>query len=108
MEGTVSCDTTRESGICPWVDFSFVLSISTPDTNEGICTGWEGRPPTCLVRPHLYRVGASTGTNAGTFVPGRISTRYKCAILTFVLGGDMSRYKYADICTGALSSLIQM
>jgi hypothetical protein len=84
--------TTRESGICPWSDFSFVPGIF-PSTNEGICTGWGGpedRPPTRPVHPHLYWVGASPGTNVPTFVPG-------LAYTTFILGQDTTRYKIVSV-----------
>jgi hypothetical protein len=61
---------TKESGSCPWSDFSFVSVIFAPGPNEGIRTGWShcpvqmspprgvsGPSPTHLVQmPHI-RIG---------------------------------------------------
>jgi hypothetical protein len=36
--------TTRESGICPWPNFSLIPDIFAPGINVLICTGWSHRP----------------------------------------------------------------
>jgi hypothetical protein len=65
--------------------------------------------------PHLYRLEPPPGTNVPsqgcveasssrykylTFVPGGDSTRYKCAGLTFMSDEATTWYKCSDICTG--------
>jgi hypothetical protein len=84
---------TRESGICPRPDFSFVPGIFALGTNRDICTSWSyrlvqifphkdasGPPPTHSVQmPHICTGGGSAW--------------YKCGVGTFVPGGDTPRYK---------------
>jgi hypothetical protein len=48
-------NTTRESSICPWANFSFVSGIFAPGTNESICTGWGEGGPEFL--PRMNRAG---------------------------------------------------
>jgi hypothetical protein len=84
---STSATTTRELDICPWPDFSFVLGIFDPGTNEGICTSWIHRPvqmpphkgasgpPTNAA--HLYLVEPPPSTNVPTFVPAKKNIMYK-------------------------------
>jgi hypothetical protein len=61
--------------------------------------GGKDRPPTRPVRPHLYRLEASLGTNGSTFTPGHLFTRYKWPKHLFVPGEEKAQYKCEVICT---------
>jgi hypothetical protein len=80
--------TTRELDICPWPDFSFVLGIFDPGTNEGICTNWNHRPV------------------QNTPSQGCIGASYKCC--TFVTSGATTQYKCGDICTSQKEYHVQI
>jgi hypothetical protein len=59
------------------------------------------------MRPHLYPVGASPGTNGSTFIPDHLFTRYKWPKHLFVLGEEKIRYKCEVICTGPNYASVQ-
>jgi hypothetical protein len=53
--------------------------FNPPDTNASHLYQLVALPDTNVRPTHLYRAKTPPGTNVGTFVPGRVLARYKCA-----------------------------
>jgi hypothetical protein len=63
---------------------------------------WREKGGAVRVWKHLYRCVSWTVINVTTFVPVRITTRYKCVVLTLVPVGATTQYKCEAFVPGGL------